>query len=140
MPVFDDNEDIRKDFNFTNSVALPNTFITPVGDTYTFSYNFLISQNSLLLIDQDGDGNTDYDILEVGENNTPANQSIEYATFSTFTSVQKDAAQIIMHEKTGYDYSYSVFFNDVANINFPLTRRKMHISLLANLSGPTVTF
>lgn len=40
MPAYDEYEDIVTIFNFTNSMALPNDYITPLNGIYTFSYNF----------------------------------------------------------------------------------------------------
>ncbi len=111
MSIESNYQSLITSFNFTNSIALPDDFITPVNGVYTFSYNFLIDQNSLLL---DGD----YDVLEGTETDIPENQNIEYDTFSTLNSVQKDALQIIMHQKAGYDHSYSAFFSDVTSVSF----------------------
>ncbi len=62
MVNYSDNEDVRKNFNFTNVTVLPNTYVSLNG-TYEFSYNFLIKKTDLTKIDQDNDQEDAFKII-----------------------------------------------------------------------------
>lgn len=114
MPTYSDYAEIEDAFNFTNSTALPSTYITPDGSgVYTFSYSFLTSESDLISTD-------DYDTDETGQDldSQSAVYSLEYATFSAFSALQQDAAEIIMHVSGEYDYTFSAFFSDVTHVVF----------------------
>lgn len=107
MSAYSDYEEILREYNWTGNgqsgitQALPTTSISPdVNGVYTLSYNFLLDQNSLLL--------SSY--YQTTDN--------EYVYFRSPTQLQKDTTETILHKNSTYDYSYSAFFDDVANINF----------------------
>ncbi len=107
MTTYETYENILNQYNWTGlgqagyTQALPTTSIsTDASGFYTLSYHFVADQNDLL-------SNGYYQSTED-----------EYAYFITPSQLQRDITETILHANSSYDYSYSVFFGDVAKVNF----------------------
>ena len=99
-------QDILSQYNFTNlpdsdsadSLNYPKQ--KDVNDYYTINYEMPTNMTTLLA--------TGY--------YTTGDQ--EYIHFRQLEAAQASAVDIILHNDQAYDYTYSVFFSDVAKINF----------------------
>lgn len=96
---------ILEKYNWTGMGAsftqtLPTTYLVPDNGTYTIGYKFVEDDSALL--------STGY----------YSSNEDEYNYFSILDSLQENAAEVIMHKDSAYDYSNSVFFSDVTKLIF----------------------
>mgnify|MGYP001308932388 CR=1 FL=1 len=106
MPVYSNYSLLKRPYNYTNlpdndssdNLVYPKT--KDSNDFYTINYETPATAAIL---------------LSTGYYSTTDE---EYDHFSSVTSEQQEIIDTILHNNTSYDYTYSVFFSDVANVNF----------------------
>ena len=126
-------EELLLEYNWTGNgksgytTQLPTTGLTSVGGVYTIGYNFLIDTNSMEL--------AAYYDTPLNDDGSDTLYDPEFDYFRSVTTAQQDAVEIIMHADVGYDYSYSAFFSDVANVNFSADTPQSAELLIAQNDG-----
>lgn len=116
----------------TQTTQLPNTGLNASGGTYSIGYNFLIDANSLEL--------AGYYDTPLNDLNSDLVFDPEYDYFRATTTGQKDILEVVMGVDTSYDYAYSVFFSDVAKINFTASTPQYAEILIGQSDGASPEF
>jgi len=89
--------------NGAGATVIPNSPVVQVNGNYVFSYHYLLDQQDML--------------------NTGYYQSFdkEYQNFEALTSSLNNAIHYAFQNASGYDYTYTTSFSDVAKIDFEFT-------------------
>ena len=99
-------ENILFEYNWTGdgkvgfTKQLPTTGVSPVNGFYTLTFSFISNQSDITISG---------DYLTADE---------EYINFKPLQAKQIAAAEVVLHQATSYDYTYSTFFGDIAKVNF----------------------